>query len=122
MNNQSSANQYCQRFMTHTQIVALRSRKPCPSIEKSNKIKNNNDRTKRDVDGGSIDIKALQTTINDHRIMIEYLFNNTINETFLADVLYNHSRMRPSLTSWRDLVDILCISLVFIILIYFFIC
>jgi hypothetical protein len=54
--------------------------------------------------------------------MIEYLFNNTINETFLADVLYNHSRMRPSLTSWRDLVDILCISLVFIILIYFFIC
>jgi hypothetical protein len=34
MNNQSSANQYCQRFMTHTQIVALRSRKPCPSIEK----------------------------------------------------------------------------------------
>jgi hypothetical protein len=65
-NNQSSTNQYCQRLMTHTQIVALLSRNPCSSIEKPNEIDNNHDRTRRDIDGGSIDIKALQTTISDH--------------------------------------------------------
>jgi hypothetical protein len=54
--------------------------------------------------------------------MIEYLFNNSINETFFANALYNHSRMGPSLSSWRDMVDIFCIGLVFIILIYYFIC
>jgi hypothetical protein len=54
--------------------------------------------------------------------MIEYLFNNSINETFLAKALYNHSRIRPSISSWRDLVDIFFITLFIITLIYFIIC
>ena len=54
--------------------------------------------------------------------MIEYLFNNTIKETILAKALYEHSRTGPSITSWRDLIDILCIGSLFIILLYLFIC
>lgn len=120
--NQSSINQYCQRLITHTQILSLLSRNPCSSLENSNEIDNNNNRTRRNINDGNIGIKTLQTTINDHRVMIEYLFNNSINETILAKATYNHSNLGPSLKSWRDLVDIFCIGLVSILLIYLLIC
>jgi hypothetical protein len=120
--NQSSTSQYCQHFINYSQVVALLSRYNCSSLGKHNQIRNNNDRARRDIDAGSIDIKALQTTINDHRIMIEYLFNNSINETFLGQTLKKQSRMGPSFSSWRDLVDLFCIGLVSIIVLYLLIC
>lgn len=120
-NNQSS-NKYCHSNITYPQILVLLSKTRCLSIQITNEIQNNNNRSKRTVDGGSIDIKALQATINDNRIMIEYLFNNTINQTLLAEALHAHARKAPSFSSWRDLVDILSIAIILIALIYFFIC
>jgi Sec-independent protein translocase protein TatA len=114
-NDQSGRNEGCQRSMTHSEIILLLSNKFCPVIKK-------NDRKKRDVDGGTIDIKALQTTINDHRVMIEYLFNNTINGSVLADALHNHARIGPSFTSWRDMIDLLCVGLLVIVMIYLLVC
>jgi hypothetical protein len=121
-NNQSLINQYCQCFMTYTKIVALLSKMFCPSNEKPNVIDNNYLRITREINAGSIDITDLQTTINDHRIMIEYLFNNSINQTLLAEALYNHSLTSRSLRSWRDSVDIFCIALASTIHICLFIC
>ncbi len=121
-NNQSSINQCCPRFITYNQVAALLARSTCPSIEKSNKIDNINDRTRRQIDSGNLDIKAIQTTVNDNRNMIQYLFNNTINQTILIDELYKHTRTPPSLTSWRDWVDILSIGLFLIMVIYVFAC
>ncbi|CAF0804258.1 unnamed protein product [Rotaria sordida] len=114
--DQSSIKEYCETFITYNQVVTLLSRNTCASIENSKKNKNKNDRIGRQIDAGNFDIKALQTTVNDHRTMIEYLFNNTINETVLAKALYDHSRKAPSFTSWRDLIDIFCIGLVLIML------
>jgi hypothetical protein len=121
-NTHSSINQHCQRLLTYNELVTILSRNSCSSIENSNEIHHNNSRTRRNIDAGNIDIKALQTTINDNRIMIEYLFNNSINETLLGKALYNHSRIAPKLTSWRDLVDIFCIGSFSILLIYLLIC
>ena len=121
-NDQSSINKSCQHSITYTQMIILLSRNICQLHETSNDTNDNNARTKRDVDAGNTDIKALQSTINDHRVMIEYLFNSSINETILAKALSDHSRTAPSFRSWRDLVDIFCIGLVIIILLYLFIC
>jgi hypothetical protein len=110
-NNQSSINQYCPSFIIYNQVTALLARNTCPSFEKSNKINNINDRTRRQIDSGNLDIKAIQTTVNDNRNMIQYLFNNSINQTILIEELYKHSRTPPSLTSWRDWVDIISIGL-----------
>ncbi|CAF1688632.1 unnamed protein product [Adineta ricciae] len=83
---------------------------------------NNEQRLRRDVVGGSIDAKALQNTINDNRIMIEYLFNNTINHTILADALLKHTNRIPTFTSWRDLVDVICIVTFIFLALYYIIC
>ncbi len=120
-NNQLS-NEYCHNLITYTQIFVLVSTNRCPSIKIKNDISSDKNRSKRSVNGGSIDIKALQTTINNNRIMIEYLFNNTINQTILAEALYNHSRKAPPFSNWRDLVDLLCIISISIVLIYVFLC
>ncbi len=121
-NNQSSINQNCRSFITYNQVAALLARNTCPAFQNSNKINNNNDRTRRQIDSGNLDIKAIQTTVNDHRNMIQYLFNNSINQTILMQELYKHSRTPPSVTSWRDWIDIFCISLFLIMLIYVFAC
>ncbi|CAF2066630.1 unnamed protein product, partial [Rotaria magnacalcarata] len=52
----------------------LLKRYPCAFIE--NEIEQNR-RTRRDSNAGNLDIHALQTTINDHRTMINYLINNS---------------------------------------------
>ncbi len=37
--------------------------------------------------------------------MINYLINNSINATFIAEAIRDHhSRTGPTLTSWRDLI------------------
>lgn len=108
--------------MTYTEIDELLGKTSCLSAAKPSNLKSESNRERRDVNAGTNDIKALQTTINDHRVMIEYLINNTINQTVLTTTVYNHSRMAPSFSSWRDLVDILLITLLSILIIYLIIC
>jgi len=127
-NNETPTNQYCQQNMTYGQIVALLSKTRCSSIKEktpvdiNNNNNNNNNRHKRDVNAGTNDIRALQTTVNDHRSMIEYLINNSINATFVSEAInHYHNSTAPTLTSWRDLVDLLFIALVLLALLYFLI-
>ena len=114
--NQSSTKQYCEIFLTYNKMARLLSRNTCQTFDIPKANQNNHPRNKRQVHAGDFDIKAIQTTVNDHRTMIEYLFNNSINETILANALYDHSRTTPSITSWRDLIDIVCIGLLLTIL------
>jgi hypothetical protein len=82
-----------------------------------------NDIQKRDINGGNLDIHAIQTTVNDNRVMINYLINNSINATFVADAIETyHSKTGPIFTSWRDLVDLFFIILFLGFFIYFIIC
>jgi hypothetical protein len=70
--------------------------------------------SKRDVDAGKIDVHALQTTVNDHRTMI----NNSINATLLANAVRSDMRRElPSVTNWRDMVDLICISILLIFIV-----
>ncbi|CAF4293027.1 unnamed protein product, partial [Rotaria sordida] len=63
-----------------------------------------------------VDMKVLQTIITDHRTIISYLINylhnNSVNPTFVADAIRNHhSKTDPILTSWRDLIDLFFMSI-----------
>ncbi|CAF1614529.1 unnamed protein product [Adineta ricciae] len=120
-NNQSPYTK-CQSHITHTQFLHLLSKNRCQPVLDNSQSMNNEQRLRRDVVGGSIDAKALQNTINDNRIMIEYLFNNTINHTVLADVLLKHTNRIPTFTSWRDLVDVICIVTFIFVALYYIIC
>lgn len=72
-----------------------------------------------EIDGGQIDIKALQTTINDHRTMINYLVNNSINATYVTSAFKDqHIETGPILKSWRDILIILEAIVLIGILIY----
>jgi hypothetical protein len=103
--------------MTYTQIVALLSKSRCLSLEKNVEIDHNHQ--KRDATAGTLDIYALERTVNENRNIIQYLINNSINATIVAEAIDRyHNRTAPVLTSWRDLVDLLFISLVLITLIY----
>ncbi len=78
---------------------------------------------KRNTDAGTMDIHALQTKINDHRTMINYLINNSINATFVVHAINNHhSETGPILTSWRDLIDLFFISFLIAYFTYFLLC
>jgi hypothetical protein len=77
----------------------------------------NRRRYRRDINAGKIDVRALQTTINDHRVILNQLVNNSINATELAYSVRNEIRREPpSITNWRDIVDLLFISIVLVIL------
>ena len=121
-NNINNPLNQCSTFITYNQVAALLARKTCPSVRNSKQIKIIHHRKSRQIDSGNLDIKAIQTTVNDHLSMIQYLFNNSINQTILVQELYKQAQKPPSLTSWRDWVDILCISTFFIILIYALAC
>ncbi|CAF1506335.1 unnamed protein product [Adineta steineri] len=95
--------------MTLKQIVILLTKQPCAQIiEKEDQRQVN----KRNTDAGNVDIHALQTTINDHRTMINYLINNSINATYVSDAITNHhSKTGPILNSWRDIIDLCTVTL-----------
>ena len=119
-NDDHNQTDLCQRSMTLERIIELLKQQPCFIIEQplSNGI-----RTKRDTNGGNFDIHAIQTTINDHRTMINYLVNNSINATFVAEAISSHhSKTGPILTSWRDLVDLFFLCLVIGFLLYLAVC
>jgi hypothetical protein len=55
--------------------------------------------------------------------MVNYFINSSTNTTFIADTINNHhSRNGPILTSWRDIVDLIFITLLIGFLIYFLLC
>ncbi|CAF1545288.1 unnamed protein product, partial [Rotaria sordida] len=92
--------------MTLREIQILLKLHPCASIAKTIY----SGRMKREVNAGSVDVYSLQSTINDHRTMINYLINNSINATYVAGAISDHhTKSFPILTSWRDIIDLFLI-------------
>ena len=120
-NNEQSIQNY-PNVITNTKVLGILSKSRCTSNSTSNEQLILNHRHRRDINGGSIDMKALINIVNDNRIMIQYLSNHTINNKFLAEALLNHRNKAPSLTNWRDIVDIICITLFIFIIMYYLIC
>ncbi len=120
-NNEQSI-QNCPSVITYTKFLEILSKYRCASNSESNHLSNMNHRQKRDINGGSIDMKALINIVNDNRIMIQYLSNHTINHTFLAEALLKHRNKAPSLTNWRDIVDIIRITIFILLIMYYLIC
>ncbi len=84
-------------------------------------------RTKRNDDIASTsNVYALQSTINDHRTIIDdhhniinYLMNNTVNITHLNNYYAEqHKNSTPIWSSWRDISLLLLIFICFCIIIY----
>ncbi|CAF2694798.1 unnamed protein product [Rotaria sp. Silwood2] len=112
INNQTNQ---CRSPMTLQQIMSLVKQYPCTITEKEN----NNRRMKRKVDADSADIYALQAILNDHLVMINYLIDNSINTSFVADAINNYySKTGPILISWRDQIDLLFIAICIGFIIY----
>lgn len=110
------SNNQCNRTMTLKQILELLNQHPCHSIL----LQVNQHVHKRNTDAGNLNVHALQTTINDHRTMINYLINNSINATFVADAISSHhSKTGPILSSWRDIIDICTVFLLLGFIIYY---
>jgi len=125
----------CQRSMTLAQIRSLLAQSPCAMIEKKindeflvfffNETTSEGQKTriKRDTVAAGVDIHALQTTINDHRTMINYLINNTVNATYVANAITDHhSGTGPFITSWRDILHLLFATIMLAVIIYFLVC
>ncbi|UJR29609.1 hypothetical protein I4U23_017157 [Adineta vaga] len=107
----------CSHTMTLQQIIILLKQTPCVPIFENITHQH---RQKRNTDAGNLNIHALQTTINDHRTMINYLINNSINATFVADAINDHhTKTGPILSSWRDIVAIFTITSFIGIFVYF---
>jgi hypothetical protein len=109
----------CHRPMTHAQVVELLQQQPC--VVKS---KQQSRIGKRDTQTtGTVDIHALQTTVNDHHTLINYIINNSLNTSILAEAINRHNAKRPPILSeWRDSVDMACIAFIVGALIYLLIC
>ncbi|CAF2782327.1 unnamed protein product [Rotaria sp. Silwood2] len=112
--------QECRQQMTFQQMKDILRQHPCAF---ENNIGIYLSRTRRDVDPNKIDIKAIHATVNDHRTMINYLINNSVNTTMLGEaILDHHSKAGPILSSWRDIFHLLFIIILIGFVVYFLIC
>ena len=109
----------CHRPINQSQVLELLQQQPC-----ARNSKQPSRFSKRDVHtSGTIDIHALQTTVNDHHTLINNIVNNSLNTSFLADAVNRHNAQRPPVFSeWRDCVDMACIALFIGGLVYLLIC
>lgn len=114
----------CHRVLNYEQIQELLVRSPCALDQRRMKRNGNTDSS-----GHIYALKATvddhRTIIHDHRTMINYLMNNTVNVTQLQQYFVEqHSRGGPVWKSWRDLslifLIILCLSMaIYIIFLQF---
>lgn len=104
-------------------FIQLLQQQPCVQIIEETIIKNRSIRKRNTDASGNIDVYALQTTINDHRTMINYLINNSINATYVNNAILDHySKTGPIFSSWRDLIDIFTVMFLVSYLIYSCMC
>lgn len=95
----------------------------------NNRICEKQSRHRRD-NSGSIDIKAVQATINDHRtmiddhrVMINNIMNNSMNVDTIQQAVSNHySNAAPARDSWRDMALIFLLFIAMIEILYFCVC
>ena len=117
--------QQCQRPLSYNEMRQLLVHSPCALHIQNNSMVSKNElklRTKRDDTPATANhVFALQSTINDHRTiiddhhrMINYLMNNTVNITQLNQYYTEqHSKITPHWKSWRD-ISLLLLMVIFI--------
>ena len=104
---------HCSRALNLMEITQLLKTLPCVLIEIEPRERRQRSATDAAaVSASNIDVKALQATINDHRTMINYLVNNSINATYVTDAVKDHHiETGPIFRSWRDtLLILLCMA------------
>lgn len=110
----------CQQSLSYEEIYEILEHRTCASS--SDRIRRGTDDTNDEQTVASTNnIYALQSTINDHRTMIDdhrkmiyYLMNNTVNITQLSQHYTDeHSRRAPIWQSWRD-VALLLLLVIFL--------
>lgn len=111
----------CHRSITYDELWQLLENSPCAGP--------NHERLKRS-DGSDTastnHIYALQSTINDHRTMIDdhrrmihYIMNTTVNITQFNEFFKEHlTQTRPIWKSWRDLSIMLLVALAIGLILY----
>lgn len=122
----------CPQTLTYEEILQLLKHHSCASSTKNigdSLISHRKRRAESTGDDQTVastnHIYALQSTINDHRTMIDdhrkmiyYLMNNTVNVTHLSQhYSTEHVRTAPIWRSWRDVSLLLLLSLGSVILI-----
>lgn len=116
----------CQRSLTYEEVQDLLAHSPCAM----DVHEENGTRVKRDQNSDSSShVFALQATMNDHRTiiddhrtMINYLMNNSVNVTQLSQhFAEQHSKSGPIWRSWRDVslvfLAIICVSMLIYLLV-----
>lgn len=117
----SQRSSQCRLLMTYDEMKHTLEQHPCISIDDEVVDSNSVRRVKRWGDTEN-KINAINGIINEHRTMINTLLNTTINATFLKDsITEHHEGTGPSLRSWRDLIDIICVLFILACLSYLFI-
>ncbi|CAF3589124.1 unnamed protein product [Rotaria socialis] len=103
LNLYNNVSYQCEGRMHIQQIILKLKQHPCPIIVKE-EIDTHRKMKRQVVDAGTVNVHALQRTANDHRTLINYLINNSINATIMSDaIITHHSKTGPILSSWRDL-------------------
>lgn len=120
----------CQEKITYEEIIEILQHASCEAPTTKQIRERRADGTNDDQAVASTNnIYALQTTVNDHRVMIDdhrkmihYLMNNTVNVTHLNQYYADqHARSAPIWHSWRDVSLVLLIFICFGILVCFLI-
>lgn len=107
----------CRLTMTYEEIKNVLEQHPCITVEDN--VDNGSVRRVKRWGDSENKINALNGVINEHRTMINYLLNTSINATFLKDSITDHHEgTGPSLRSWRDLIDIICVLFILLCLSY----
>lgn len=119
--------QACQRSLSYEQIKNILKKHPCISLEDiyGNNSNGSHRRYKHWLggssgnSGGDSQIAALSSIINDHRTMINYIMNTSVNATFVKDSITDHHENNgPNFRSWRDIFDLLCMTIIIAVLLY----
>jgi len=113
--------------MTYEEVHNLLTHSPCAFDIKNDQLKLRSKRSDDTNDASTNNVYALQSTINDHRTiiddhrkMINYLMNNTINITQLNQhYTEQHTNTTPIWKSWRDVSLLLLIFISFCAIIVF---
>lgn len=114
----------CEQTLTYKQILQILEQNACASFAMQRVRRDGSD---DQTVASTNNIYALQSTINDHRTMIDdhrkmihYLINNTVNVTHLNQYYADqHASTRPIWRSWRDLCLLLLIFIFLSLIIIF---
>lgn len=107
----------CRQRITYDEMKHILEYHPCVFVDDDaddDSINSNTNSYRQRVkrrDNIEHKIHTLNKLINEHRTMIQYLLNTFVNVTLMKNSIYDyHENTGPSLRSWRDITDLICLS------------